>query len=52
MVTKTLLVTAEGTAGLPRLHALDKRTCERLGTVAMPASGQYGMMGYLHEGRQ
>ena len=52
MVTKTLLITAEGTAGLPRLHALDKRTGERLGTVALPASGQYGMMGYLHEDRQ
>ena len=52
MVTKTLLITAEGIAGLPRLHALDKRTGERLGTVALPASGQYGMMGYLHEDRQ
>ena len=46
MVAKTLLITAE----LPRLHALDKRTGERLGTVALPASGQCGMMGYQHEG--
>ena len=52
MVTGTLLITAEGRAGTPRLHALDKRTGERLGTVELPASGQYGMMGYLHEGRQ
>ena len=52
MVTRTLLITAEGTGGTPRLHALDKRTGERVGTVELPASGQYGMMGYLHEGRQ
>ena len=52
MVTKTLVITAEGIAGAPRLHALDKRSGERLGTVDLPASGQYGMMGYLHEGRQ
>ena len=52
MVTKTLVVTAEGIAGAPRLHALDKRTGARLGTVELPASGQYGMMGYLHDGRQ
>ena len=52
MVTKTLVVTAEGVGGAPRLHALDKRTGARLGTVDLPASGQYGMMGYLHEGQQ
>ena len=52
MVTRTLVITAEGTGGTPRLHALDKRTGERLGTVELPASGQYGMMGYLHAGRQ
>ena len=52
MVTRTLVVTAEGTGGTPRLHALDKRTGERVGTVELPASGQYGMMGYLHEDRQ
>ena len=52
MVTQALLITAEGTGGTPRLHALDKRTGERIGTVELPASGQYGMMGYLHEGQQ
>ena len=52
LVTRTLVVTAEGVGGAPRLHALDKRTGARLGTVELPASGQYGMMGYLHEGRQ
>lgn len=48
--TKTLLITAPG--GEPVLYALDKRTGERLGTVKLPAPGQYGMMGYLHGGRQ
>ena len=52
MVTDTLLVTAEGQAGAPLLHAVDKLTGERLGTVEMPAPGSYGMMGYLHQGRQ
>ena len=50
MPTKTLLLTAPG--GDPVLYALDKRTGKRLGTVKLPAPGQYGMMGYLHEGRQ
>jgi len=50
MPTRTLLLTAPG--GDPVLYALDKRTGTRLGTVRLPAPGQYGMMGYLHEGRQ
>ena len=50
MPTKTMLITAPG--GDPVLYALDKRTGERLGTVKLPAPGQYGMMGYLHGGRQ
>jgi glucose dehydrogenase len=52
MTTPTLLLTAEGAGGAPVLHALDKATGERLGTIDLPASGQYGMMGYMHEGRQ
>ena len=52
MVTKTLVLTAEGVGGTPRLHALDKLTGERVGTVELPASGQYGMMGYQHDGQQ
>ena len=50
--TASLLLTAEGPGGDPLLHALDKRTGERLGTVELPAPGQYGMMGYMHEGGQ
>lgn len=52
MVTKTLVITAEGRAGTPRLHALNKRTGQRVGSVVLPASGQYGMMGFMHDGQQ
>jgi len=52
MVTKTLLLTAEGSGGEPRLHAVDKTTGERLATIDLPAVGQYGMMTYMHEGKQ
>ena len=34
------------------LHARDKTTGEILGSVELPAPGQYGMMTYLHEGKQ
>jgi quinoprotein glucose dehydrogenase len=52
MVTKSLLITSEGPAGQPVLHALDKKTGKTLGTVKLPAQGQYGMMTYMHEGQQ
>ncbi|MGD8279808.1 MAG: PQQ-binding-like beta-propeller repeat protein [Gemmatimonadota bacterium] len=52
MATPTLLLTAEGAGGEPVLHALDKRTGERVGTVELPAPGQYGMMSFVHEGVQ
>ena len=38
--------------GLPLLHARDKRTGEILASIELPIPGQYGMMTYLHEGRQ
>ena len=34
------------------LHARDKRTGEILGSVELPALGLYGMMTYMHEGKQ
>jgi quinoprotein glucose dehydrogenase len=53
MVTRSLLFYAsEGSGGEPRLYAVDKRTGRRLGQVDLPAAGQYGMMTYMHEGRQ
>jgi glucose dehydrogenase len=36
----------------PLLHARDKRTGEILASVALPAPGQYGMMTYMHRGKQ
>ena len=34
------------------LHGRDKHTGEILGSVELPGPGQYGMMTYLHEGKQ
>ena len=38
--------------GMPMLHARDKRTGQILASVEIPIPGQYGMMTYLHEGKQ
>jgi quinoprotein glucose dehydrogenase len=51
MTTRTLLITAPG-PGAPLLYAVDKKTGARLGTIKLPAPGQYGMMGYMHRGKQ
>ena len=42
----------ENENGMPMLHARDKRTGEVLASVEMPIPGQYGMMTYMHEGKQ
>ena len=52
LVTRTLLMTAEGATGDPLLHAIDKQTGEQLGSVELPNPGQYGMMTCMHEGNQ
>ena len=61
MVTGTLLLqTSEdlrGEAesnekGLPLLHARDKRTGQILASVPLPFPGQYGMMTFMHDGKQ
>ena len=52
MVTGSLLLATEGRQGRPVLNALDKRTGEQLGSIDLPAPGQYGIMTYEHEGRQ
>ncbi|MQA89042.1 MAG: PQQ-binding-like beta-propeller repeat protein [Gemmatimonas sp.] len=36
----------------PMLHARDKETGEILASVELPAPAQYGMMTYMHEGKQ
>jgi len=61
MVTGDLLVQtralSEGTRQIVpdaplELHGRDKLTGEILGSVELPAPGQYGMMTYLHQGKQ
>jgi quinoprotein glucose dehydrogenase len=48
LVTSTLLMHT----GDEYLHAVDKQTGAPLGTVELPADGQYGLITYMHEGRQ
>ena len=38
--------------GMPLLHARDKRTGQILASVEIPIPGQYGMMSYMHDGKQ
>ena len=38
--------------GQPVLFAIDKKTGKRVGQVATPRLGGYGLMTYLHQGRQ
>jgi glucose dehydrogenase len=52
MVTGSLLLATEGQGGPPVLNAFDKATGKKVGTVKLPAAGQYGMMTYMHRGRQ
>ncbi len=47
-----LLIYGEGRGGLPRFHAVDKRTGEELGVVDLPAAAQTAPMMFQHEGRQ
>ncbi len=52
MATGSLLVYGEGRSGLPRMHAVDKRTGERVGTVELPATTDTAPMTFLHDGVQ
>ncbi|MFV1988464.1 MAG: hypothetical protein ACC682_14375 [Gemmatimonadota bacterium] len=53
IVTATLLLyTGNGGDGTPYLFAVDKMTGEELGRVELPANPRYGMMTYMHEGKQ
>ncbi|MEX1265705.1 MAG: hypothetical protein WEA08_02205 [Woeseia sp.] len=52
-VTKTLLIYAgESSDDTPHLYAVDKATGEQLGKVEVPERSSYGMMTYVHDGRQ
>ena len=52
MVTGSLLLTTRGSNGPAVLDARNKLTGELVGSVDLPAPGQYGMMTYMHEGQQ
>jgi len=53
LVTSTLLMATGLTSdNTPHLFAIDKRTGRRVAQVATPSLGQYGIMTYMHSGRQ
>ncbi|MEE8134741.1 MAG: PQQ-binding-like beta-propeller repeat protein [Gemmatimonadales bacterium] len=53
IVTKTLLLyTGNGGDGTPYLFGVNKATGEEIGRVELPANPRYGMMTYMHEGKQ
>jgi quinoprotein glucose dehydrogenase len=53
MATSTLLFATGTTADdRPALFGIDKKTGKRLGSVPIPRPGQYGLMTYLHQGKQ
>ena len=52
MVTRSLLLTSEVLGDEPVLTARNKRTGEVLGRIDLPTRAMYGMMTYLHEGKQ
>ena len=45
-------ITEASPKGLPILHAINKLTGKPIGTVELPVPGQYGMMTYMHNGKQ
>ena len=53
MVTATMLLAPGQTAdGATYLFAIDKRTGKRLGKVSTAGLSRYGMMTYMHQGKQ
>jgi quinoprotein glucose dehydrogenase len=53
MTTPTLLfATGQTDDNRPHLFGIDKKTGKRVGSVPTPAMGQYGLMTYLHQGKQ
>jgi glucose dehydrogenase len=53
MVTATMLLAPGQTAdGTPHLFAIDKKTGQRLGKVQTAGLSRYGMMTYMHQGKQ
>jgi quinoprotein glucose dehydrogenase len=53
LITATLLIYASAASdGTPMLFAVDKKSGERVGEAELPESAHYGMMTYVHEGKQ
>ena len=53
LATPNMLMATGMTAdNTPHLFAIDKQTGQRIGQVATPAVGAYGIMTYLHDGKQ
>ena len=51
--TSTLLLATGQTAdNQPHLFAIDKKTGKRVGAIGTPRLGTYGLMTYLHQGKQ
>ena len=51
--TSTLLLASGQTAdNKPNLFGIDKKTGKRVGAVATPRLGSYGLMTYMHQGKQ
>ena len=38
--------------GMPLLHARNKQTGNILASIEIPIPGQYGMMAFMHDGKQ
>jgi quinoprotein glucose dehydrogenase len=53
MATPALLFATGQTAdNRPHLFGIDKKTGQRVAAVPTPALGQYGLMTYMHQGKQ
>jgi glucose dehydrogenase len=53
VVTATLLMyTGDATDGTSYLYGVDKATGETLGRVELPGNPRYGIMTYMHDGKQ
>jgi quinoprotein glucose dehydrogenase len=53
MVLPDMLVyAATGGDGIPYLYAVDKVSGEQVGRLEVPLASRYGMMSYVHQGRQ
>jgi glucose dehydrogenase len=53
LVTSTMLLAPGQTAdNAPKLFAIDKKTGQRLGAIGTAGMQRYGMMTYMHQGKQ